>query len=312
MVRIFKKKGDAQVEIDTLRAGQIVGEMAFLDGNARSASAEALMETDLVEISRSVYDQTMVQIPEWLKVLLKAIVARLRSTTTKMKNLEQTSSEMDYGTGRRNFIFLSSHDVLKSALSVLTAGACSKDVEPDGKKMKVSTIERYANQVCGIPVAKVTAFLEILRQGGVAHLSDDGQTAILKDQNLLESFVHYVCDENMAEPSKRHDITIRGFLVMGLVAKNLDRFKPNEEGVVNINIGEIQQRELNAAGKPHFRMDEFGELLTLGYASNFNSVSETDATANIKVEAFKKAYRIQRLLKFVEATNEEKKTTYGS
>ena len=28
MIRIFKKKGDQQIEIDTLRSGQIVGEMA--------------------------------------------------------------------------------------------------------------------------------------------------------------------------------------------------------------------------------------------------------------------------------------------
>src|SRR3954467_3009621 len=51
MIRIFKKKGDSQIEIDTVRSGQIIGELAFLDGNPRSASGEALTDCELMEVS---------------------------------------------------------------------------------------------------------------------------------------------------------------------------------------------------------------------------------------------------------------------
>jgi CRP/FNR family cyclic AMP-dependent transcriptional regulator len=307
MVRIFKKKGDQQIEIDTLRSGQIVGEMAFLDGNPRSAGAEALMETELVEISKSIYDSTMVQVPEWLKVLLKAIVARLRSTTTKMKNLETASSEMNYADGRRNFIFLGVHDCLKIGSAVLLVALNGKEELPEGKRIKMGSLERYGNQVMGVPVAKVTSFLDILKQANIVHISDNSQDVALKDASLLESFIQYVCDENLLEPTKRHDISIRGFLVMGLIAKHLDKSPKDEtSGMSTVNLIEIQKLETSPAGKEPFRMDEFIELVKLGYASNLTVVSTDQQTTMIQVDTFRRAYRINRVLKIIEAMNEEK------
>ncbi len=307
MVRIFKKKGDQQIEIDTLRSGQIVGEMAFLDGNPRSASAEALMETELVEISKSIYDTTMIQVPEWLKVLLKAIVARLRSTTTKMKNLETSSSEMNYADGRRNFIFLGVHDCLKISSAVLLVALNSKEDLPEGKRIKMASLERYANQVMGIPVAKVTSFLDILKQSNVVHISENSQDVALKDPVLLEAFIQYVCDENLLEPTKRHDISIRGFLVMGLIAKHLEKFPKDEaSGMSNVNVMEIVKLETNPAGKEPFRMDEFIELVKLGYASNLTVISTDKQTTLIASDSFRRSYRVNRVLKIIEAMNEEK------
>lgn len=307
MVRIFKKRGDSQVEIDTLRSGQILGEMAFLDGNLRSASAEALMDSELVEISKSVYDATMIQVPEWVKVLLKAIVARLRSTTTKMKNLESSSMEMNYEDGRRNFVFLSPHDALKLSSIVLLVGSRSTEEGPEGKRLKLSALERYTSQVLGIPVAKITSFLDILAQGNIVHISANHQDVSLKDAALLESFIHYVCDENLLEPTKRHDISLRGFLVMGLIAKHIDKFPKDEiSGFANLNVAEVKKLETNSAGKEPFRMDEFVELVSMGYASNLTVVSTEQQMTFIQPEVFKKSYRIQRILKILDAMNEEK------
>jgi len=307
MVRIFKKKGDQQIEIDTLRSGQIVGEMAFLDGNPRSAGAEALMETELVEISKSIYDTTMVQVPEWLKVLLKAIVARLRSTTTKMKNLETSSSEMNYADGRRNFVFLGVHDCLKISSAILLVALNSKEDLPEGKRIKMGALERYANQVMGVPVAKVTSFLDILKQANIVHISENSQDVALKDPVLLEAFVQYVCDENLLEPTKRHDVSIRGFLVMGLIAKHLDKFPKDETtGMSTVNLVEVLKAETSAAGKEPFRMDEFAELVKIGHASNLTVLSTDQQTTMITTDAFRRAYRVNRVLKIIEATNEEK------
>src|SRR5689334_7132609 len=37
MVRIFKNKGSAKIELETVHSGQLLGELAFLDGQPRSA-----------------------------------------------------------------------------------------------------------------------------------------------------------------------------------------------------------------------------------------------------------------------------------
>lgn len=306
-IRIFKRKGDSQIEIDTLRAGQILGEMAFLDGNPRSASAEALHDAELVEISKSIYDSTMVQIPEWLKVLLKAIVARLRSTTTKMKNLETSSSEMNYAEGRRTFTFLSIHDSLKIASAVLLVGAQAKEEKTDGKKIKLQSLERYSNQVMGIPLAKVTGFIDVLKHSAVLTAAENAQEFWLKDTALLEMFVQYVCDENLLEPTKRHDIGIRAFLVMGLIAKHLEEFsKDDATGLATVNLSAVKKIESAAAGKEAFRFEDLEDLVRVGYASALKVQSADEQTTTLQAASFKKIYRIQMIMKTIEAVNEEK------
>lgn len=306
-IRIFKRKGDSQIEIDTLRAGQILGEMAFLDGNPRSASAEALHETELFEISKSIYDSTMVQVPEWLKVLLKAIVARLRSTTTKLKNLETSSSEMNYADGRRVFTFLSVHDALKLASAVLLAGAQSKEEGVDGKKIKLTSLERYANQVMGIPIAKVTGFVDVLKNSSILTISDPAKEMSLKDPLLLEMFIHYACDENLLEPTKRHEIGLRAFLVMGMITKHLEKFpKDASTGNSTVNLSAIKKIESETAGKEAFRLEDFEDLVRVGYASALKVLSAEEQTTILNPDSFKKFYRIQMVLKTIEAVNDEK------
>lgn len=313
MIRVFKKKGDSQIEIDTLRAGGVVGEMAFLDGNPRSASAEALMDTEMVEISTALYSSTMEKIPEWVKILIKAIVGKLRSTTTKVKNLEQASTEVTYGDkgSERRSVFLSSHDCLKIATALQLVGMRSTEDTPEGKRIKPSTMERYATQVIGIPLAKVTTFLEILKQAGFVNINEATQELALKDPQGVDAFIQFVCDENMLEPAKRHDMTIRGYLIMGLMAKHMDRFpKDPSSGMSQVNIAMIRKLEMEAnGGKEPFRMDEVAELTKLGFSSQLNVISTDEQTVIVQTDSFKKIAKVQRVLKLVDAANEEKTTS---
>ncbi len=310
MVRVFKKKGDSQIEIDTLRAGGVVGEMAFLDGNPRSASAEALTDTEMVEISTALYSSTMEKIPEWVKILIKAIVGKLRLTTTKVKNLEQASTEVVYGErgSERNFVFLSSHDCLKIATALQLVGLKSTEDTPEGKRIKPSALERYATQVIGIPLAKVTTFLEVLKNAGMVNISESTQELSLRDAAGVDAFIQYVCDENLLEPAKRHDMTIRGYLIMGLMAKHMDRFpKDATSGMSQVNIALIRKLEMEAnGGKEPFRMDEVAELTKLGFASQLQVLSTDEQMVIVQTESFKKIAKVQRVLKLVEAVNEEK------
>lgn len=308
MIRIFKKKGDSQIEIDTLRTGQIVGEMAFLDGNSRSASAEALIESELVEISQAIYQTTMNQAPEWLKVLIKAIVARLRATTTKLKNLEMASTEVDYseGTTKRAFVYLSSHDCLKIASSVLLVASRSVETSDEGQLIRITQLERYGNQIMGIPLAKITSFIDILKQAGIVRIPEAGTEVFLKDAALLEQFIAYVADENLLEPTKRHDLSVRGFLVMSLIARNLSRYPKDGSQRSLVNVMEVKTLETPEAGKEPFRMDDFNELVKLGYATPLNVLSASEQTTQVDSEKFERVASIQRILKIIEAVNEQK------
>src|SRR5437016_4773544 len=68
-IRLFMKRGNSDIEIDIIRSGQILGELAFLDGNPRSVSGEALTDCELVEISGPAFMEVLGKAPEWLKIL---------------------------------------------------------------------------------------------------------------------------------------------------------------------------------------------------------------------------------------------------
>ncbi|MBC7386431.1 MAG: cyclic nucleotide-binding domain-containing protein [Cryobacterium sp.] len=306
-IRIFKRKGDSQIEIDILRSGQILGEMAFLDGNARSASAEAMADTELVEISKSVFDSTMVKVPEWVKILLKAVVARLRSTTTKVKNLETASGDMNYSEGKRNFSFISSHDALKIGTASLLVASLKSNASGEREAVRISGIEKYANQVMGVPLAKVSGFIDILIEVGVFQKTNDEKKLAPKDVELLELFLQHVCDENLLDPTKRHDLNLRGFAVMNYVAKHVGEFpKDAESGRAEVNVAAIKKVESEAAGREVFRMEEFDELVKIGYGTAIKVISTELQTSSIHVEPFQRAHRVQQILKLIETMNDDK------
>ena len=312
MLRIFKKKGESHIEIDTIHSGQVVGELAFLDGNPRSASGEALTDCELVEVSGPAFQEVLTKMPDWLKILLKTVVGRLRTASTRIRQLESASLAVDYSEkdGKRSshYVYLSPIDVLKIASGMLLVCSRHGASVPGGITIRVGLLQRYVNQIMGIPVAKITTFMDVLEQLDLVKTSSDGenQQSILQDIDFLEQLITYLNEENLLEPSKRHDLTIRGFLIMGLMAKHMDRYGTDQAtGMKVLNIAEIKKLETTDGSKEPFRIEEFPELVKLGYATGLNIKSSEEMFTSVKAEFFLHAYRLQRVV--VQAVNEQKR-----
>ena len=82
---VLKRKGIEEVQLGHIYAGELVGEMSFLDGEPRSASVKALTECDLIEIPRDVFDKVFIGQPTWFQGLVKTLTERLRKTNAKVK-----------------------------------------------------------------------------------------------------------------------------------------------------------------------------------------------------------------------------------
>jgi CRP-like cAMP-binding protein len=315
MLRLYKKKGDSNIELDTIRAGSVLGELAFLDGNPRSASAEALTECTLVEVSGSAFQNILLQMPEWLKIMLKTVVGRLRTASTRIRQLESASTAFDYSdkSGKRSqhYVYLSPTDVLKIGSGLLLVAARNPiNASAGGIEIRVGLLSRYVNQIMGIPVAKITTFLDVLGQTGIVTVGDEatGGKTILKDIDFLESLITYLNEENLVEPSKRHDISIRGFVIMSLIAKYIKKFpKDPRTNMVNVNLAQIITDEAKPDKKDAFRMEEFPELVKFSYATGANIKSQTEIYTQVDEEPFLKAYRLQRVVLAISAVNEQKR-----
>ena len=312
MVRIFKKKGDSAIELDTIRSGQILGELAFLDGNPRSASGEALTECELLEISGPAFQQTLSSMPEWLKILLKTVVGRLRAASTRIRQLESASTQFDYNerSGKResHYVYLSMPEVMRAATAVLLVGARSSEKLADGGiQLNGGLINRYGCQIMQLPTSKVTSVLDLLANCGVIRILDNGEDIVLLQPDFLEKYIAYANEENLMDPAKRHDMSPRGFFVMSCMAKHMNSFPENGEGISEVNLAAIRKLEAAALGKEAFRLDETSELIKLGYCTQINLKSSDAALTLVKAKPFMQAYRYQRIMTAVRALNESKK-----
>ena len=82
---IIKRKGDKVQQIGTLIAGELVGELSFLDKEPRSASVQAISDSILLVVPAVKLDEIMAGQPKWFGVLLHTLTDRLRRANARIK-----------------------------------------------------------------------------------------------------------------------------------------------------------------------------------------------------------------------------------
>lgn len=315
MIRLYKKKGDSQIELNTVRSGEILGELAFLDGNPRSASAEALTDSELVEISGPTFQAVLGGMPDWVKILLKTVVGRLRAASNRIRQLESASTSFDYSEkdGKRSaqYVYLSPTDVMKICSAILLVGSRNGNAGSEGDvEIKAGLVIRYANQIMGVPAAKVTSMLDLLAGSEVVTVTSDGDQIVLKKADFLEQFIFYLNEQNLLDPSKRSDLKDRDFLVMSLIAKYLANYPKNDAtGLSQVNIAEIRANEAALIGREPFRLEEVQGLVKLNYMTNLTMKSASEGYVNLDAESFMHAYRLQKIVMGLAELNEQKRKT---
>ncbi|KMQ49713.1 hypothetical protein CHISP_3377 [Chitinispirillum alkaliphilum] len=85
-VRIFKVEGLSEIELDRVKPGMIIGEMAALDGGARSATGVAIKDVEAYCIDGQAFKKLTSEIPEWLRKISEILVKRLRELDNKIDN----------------------------------------------------------------------------------------------------------------------------------------------------------------------------------------------------------------------------------
>ena len=84
-IRVAVQDGD--VLLNTLGPGDLVGEIAALDGSSRTASATASMPTELLAIEARAFHGFLAATPHYAGVLLQLLAARIRTTSQLFPDL---------------------------------------------------------------------------------------------------------------------------------------------------------------------------------------------------------------------------------
>ncbi|MBT3584300.1 MAG: cyclic nucleotide-binding domain-containing protein [Halobacteriovoraceae bacterium] len=82
---VFKIKGDREQQVGTIYAGELVGEMSFLDKQPRSASVKAVSDCKLTVIPHDKFEKFLDKQPSWYRALINTLLDRLRRANARIK-----------------------------------------------------------------------------------------------------------------------------------------------------------------------------------------------------------------------------------
>jgi CRP-like cAMP-binding protein len=82
---VSKKDGDQDVVLGIIRAGELVGELSFLDQSPRSATVKAMTDCKLLQIPLKTLEEVMGSQPKWMDAFLKTLVIRIRQADQRIK-----------------------------------------------------------------------------------------------------------------------------------------------------------------------------------------------------------------------------------
>jgi len=94
VVKIYKTTDGKEIPLGIVRTGQFVGEMSFLDGQPRSATAEAATFVKALKITKEDMDKVLKTLPAWMMTLISSIAARVRQVDEIIKRNKIVDSEV--------------------------------------------------------------------------------------------------------------------------------------------------------------------------------------------------------------------------
>jgi CRP-like cAMP-binding protein len=298
VIRIFKKKGVGAIEIQSIRAGQVLGELAFFDNQPRSASAEALTAVELVEISKVALDDAISKVPEWFSALIKTITSRLRETNNRLRALESVSTDYEtdkYGNRSREFTYVNSSELLKFCTALLLVGARYGKQATDGVEFSIPLLERFASQIMQVGASKIISLLEVFRSTKV--VAGDSK---ISDIKFLDQLIQYLNDQNLVEPSKKRVLTEAGFKALQVVYENKATAEKVSDTLEQVNVAPYLQ-------KAGITLSQVQELFDQSFAHTINMVSGNEAYVQYEPAKLAQEYKVYWILNEVSKLNETKR-----
>ncbi len=105
-VEIYRRVGPRNVQLAKLSKGSVLGEMALIDGKARSASARALTDCSVVLIDSETFHSKVKGVPPWFLSIIRTTSQKIRKANTRFQGGAT-------GSGGANVIIAFGHYLLR-------------------------------------------------------------------------------------------------------------------------------------------------------------------------------------------------------
>ncbi|MCB9073567.1 MAG: Crp/Fnr family transcriptional regulator [Bdellovibrionaceae bacterium] len=218
--------------------GELLGEMAFFDNKPRSASAKAMISSEVFELPFAALQEQFNTCPAWLKVMTKTINTQLRDANIRIKNLENIVSDTKDK--------LMPHMLLR--VCAVADLLCYK-AETDENENKVFPYKELYNvlvQVFHQNKQKINKALKALKALNLLDIieNDDGQMIVVHDQHTIYDFTIWF-QENLAKESGKQvaveEKDLPNLHILAFYGQNEEIAAEVSDGIVKVHVDHIQK-----------------------------------------------------------------------
>jgi len=241
--------------------GQLIGEMSFFDGKPRSAGVKAMTPSEVIELPFTTLHEQFEKVPPWLKVMVKTINIQLREANTRIRNLENISSDSKDK--------LLPHTLLRICTMLSLVGSRAEATTEDGAPVvPYKDINYYTSQIFHQPSHKLNKALKGLQKLSLIEIDeeDENQNVILLEHQVIDDFSRWYHTYLGTETTKQIPVEENELATFQAVVYYGQEAEADDEGRVVVNLNEVQKNSKDDLDLK-FSMTAFDNLAKKGMFS---------------------------------------------
>jgi CRP/FNR family cyclic AMP-dependent transcriptional regulator len=312
-LRLFRPKGKGFIELAVLRAGEVLGEMAyFADDEAeskRSCSADAISHCEVIEISFHAFAKTINNLNPWFKTIINTLASRLRKTNAKVKELETNSVSLGYrGGASTGYQFYKNIEIVRLFVVFFMVTKSIGENTPEGKfKISKNTLKLYAIDIFNIADVKFEEFCTMLIQlkliSMVADKDNHPNVILFDDLNPFRNLANFLNQQRNTTEDKKIIITEKGEILLEAILKKIEE-EPKPTGNIELNIKGILE-DFKQRGK-HVGIDDLVDAKRFGLVTDILVIDSNKLMCKVEYEKLKSMMLPIKILNSVERINQLK------
>lgn len=169
-VRIFRRVGETEILLSYLEPGDFFGEMALLERMPRSATAEVVEDSQLIEVDAQTFDEMIRTNKEIAVRIMRNLASRVRELDRRVQNLILESG-------------------LSRAVEVLRWLLPQGKKEANGVRLSGAAKLDLPTQA-GLPPSQAEPIMDKLTTAGCVRL--DGNDLLIAERETLDEFAAYL------------------------------------------------------------------------------------------------------------------------
>lgn len=308
-IRLFIPKGRGYVDLAILRAGEVIGEMAYFDEKAarRSCSAAAIVTTEVIRISFKAFDKTMQGLNPWFKTIINTLADRLRKTNDRVKELENNSVGFGAGGKVADYKFFHTTDILK-VLGTLYLVTKTHGEEVDGKfQIHINKLKYYLFDIYAIKEIKYEELMHLLKEEHYIDLAADEDNlpkiVVFHDLEGLRSILVFVNQERLKEDAKKMVVSTKCERFLGKILEQLRVSNSTEDRVVADLSSIIEDFKSKQIG---ITDEDLRDAINIGLCDDIVVGDFNKLTCTVNYRKLQKVFPALRLQNAIKAHNDKK------